>query len=329
MKDITKTKHYITNASYILQGLIDFIPKDAKVVEPFVGNGDLLECFPNWDSMYDIEPSAKAPETTRRATLYFPPDYHDKWIITNPPFLAKNKAEDKELFERYGYDDLYKIALHSFIGCEGGVVIVPLNFFTDECSGKIRREFLSRYRIDRINIFKKPVLSSTSSSVCAFAFHRDRNQYQRVLCCVPEENEEFYINLKDLYDYRYGGEIYEVYKRGKNYFSRLLQDKEPKGFVTNLKLYGLDTRNEPIHIAYETEPYYGNSTDRMYLTFVCERELSEEQQKDLMAAFNWKINFLRKEYHNLLFTNSRDYNRKRINFDFAYKLLSHELERMI
>lgn len=89
LNDLEKTQHYTINASYILQGLIDYIPKYAKVIGPFVGNDDLLGCFPNWDSVYDIEPSSKVPETTKRDTLTFPPDYHDKWIITNPPFLAK------------------------------------------------------------------------------------------------------------------------------------------------------------------------------------------------------------------------------------------------
>lgn len=326
MSDLEKTQHYTVNADYILQGLIDYIPKDAKVVEPFVGNGDLLGCFPNWDSMYDIEPSSKVPETTQRNTLTFPPDYHDKWIITNPPFLAENKATDKELFKQYGYDDLYKIALHSFIGCEGGVVIVPLNFFTDEYSSKIRQEFLSRYYIDKVNIFKKPVFPSTSYSVCAFAFHRERNQEQNVFFFIPEENTEFHIRLDTIHDYRFGGVYYDYYKsRSDNYFSRLLKDKEPEGFVTNLKLYALDTREAPIHIAYEEEPYYGKSTDRIYLTFVCKKELNEKTQKELMNAFNCRINRDRERYHNLLFTNYRDYNRKRISFNLAYKMLSHEL----
>lgn len=193
---------------------------------------------------------------------------------------------------------------------------------------KLDKSFYPNIILTELIFSKKPVFPSTSYFVCAFAFHREKNHYQRIFCCVPEENDEFYIDLKKLYDYRYYGEIYEIYKRKKNCFSRLLQDKEPEGFITNLKLYGLDTRTEPIHIAYETEPYYGKSTDRIYLTFVCERELSEEQQKALKEEFNWKINFLRKEYHNLLFTNYRDYNRKRIGFDFAYKLLSAELERM-
>lgn len=110
--------------------------------------------------------------------MQFPPDYKGKRVITNPPYLAKNKAKDKGLFKKYGYDDLYKIALSTFIGCEGGIIIVPLNFLTDEYSERIRKEFLSQYKIDKINIFKSPVFSSTTYSVCAFVFHKEPNTEQ-------------------------------------------------------------------------------------------------------------------------------------------------------
>lgn len=88
MNDLQKTQHYTTRAADVLQGLLNDIPKDAILVEPFIGNGDLLDCFPNniWDGLYDIAPSLAVPETTHRDTLFFPPDYKGKWIVTNPPF---------------------------------------------------------------------------------------------------------------------------------------------------------------------------------------------------------------------------------------------------
>ena len=33
--------------------------------------------------------------------MLYPPNYHEKWVITNPPYLAKNKAKDKTLFNQY------------------------------------------------------------------------------------------------------------------------------------------------------------------------------------------------------------------------------------
>ena len=77
--------------------------------------------------MYDIDPKINA---ITQNTLLNPPDYKDKYVITNPPFLAKNKNKDKTIYEIYDVGDLYKAAIKSFIIGDviGGILIVPLNF---------------------------------------------------------------------------------------------------------------------------------------------------------------------------------------------------------
>lgn len=183
--DIQKTQHYTTNYEKICRGLLeDFQP--TLLVEPFVGGGDLLNLFPDANrEMYDID---EILECEHRDTLLNPPNYIGKYVITNPPFLAKNHATDKTLFQHYGYDNLYKIFLKTIIGCEGGLIIVPGNFFCDEGSTAIRKEFLSKYRIRRVNFFTYPVFETTSYSVCAFDFFREDNYTQNV---------PFYINEAD------------------------------------------------------------------------------------------------------------------------------------
>lgn len=327
MTDLEKTQHYTTQAEYILQGLIEFIPQKVHLIEPFVGDGDLKKIFPNhtWE-YYDIDPQIEG--TITQDTLKNPPNYEGKWVITNPPFLAKNKAKEKELFSEYNLDDLYKISLYTSIGCEGGIFIVPLNFFTDEYSGKIRKLFLSKYQIDKINIFTEPVFTTTTYSVCAFAFHKKENIKQQLNCYLPKEKIEFSCEIQEQYDYRLAGDFFQKVEANKNYFSRLLKDKETKGFITNLKLYGIDTRKEKIRIEYDSNWFYGKNTDRVYLTFVSSKELSEETQREIMVLFNQKINDFRKRYQDIVLTNYRDYNRKRISFDFAYKLLSLCLDEL-
>lgn len=63
-------------------------------------------------------------------------------------------------------------------------------------------------------------------------------------------------------------------------------------------------------------------TDRVYATLTCSEELSPEKQQLLIKKFNEEIEDFRAKYHNLVFTNYRDFNRKRIGFDYAYKLMS-------
>lgn len=72
----------------------------------------------------------------------------------------------------------------------------------------------------------------------------------------------------------------------------------------------------------------GISTDRVYATLVSNKFLSEKEQKELVDKFNQTLNSKRDEYFNLILTNYRDYNRKRIGFDFAYKLCSNILSQI-
>lgn len=316
--DIQKTQHYTTNYEKICHGLLEDF-QSTFLVEPFVGGGDLLNLFPNanWE-VYDIDENL---ECEHRDTLLNPPNYIGKYVITNPPFLAKNHATDKTLFYRYGYDDLYKIFLKTIIGCDGGLVIVPGNFFCDEGSISIRKEFLSKYRVKRVNFFTYPVFETTSYSVCAFDFFREDNCTQNIPFYINGTDIPIYIELDDEYNYQVAGKILTAIAAEKPIFSRLINGKEPKN-PTNIYLYAADTKDKRIRLEYKEEPYYGKNTDRMFATLDCEKQLTEQEQKQLIQKTNeWLTNF-REKYANLPFTNYRDNNRKRVGFDFIYRLCS-------
>ena len=42
MKDIEKTQHFSKEA-LLIDGLVEYIPTDAILIEPFYGNGDLAQ----------------------------------------------------------------------------------------------------------------------------------------------------------------------------------------------------------------------------------------------------------------------------------------------
>ena len=103
-KHIPKTNQklgqfYTTNYSYILQGLT--IPENIQtIIEPFAGNGDLLEFIKTQTHIkqptlecYDIDP--KQYYIVKRDTISNPPDYKNKYLLTNPPYLARNKSDEK------------------------------------------------------------------------------------------------------------------------------------------------------------------------------------------------------------------------------------------
>lgn len=116
------------------------------------------------------------------------------------------------------------------------------------------------------------------------------------------------------------GDFFERVDKEKSIYNRLTENA--KGYTTKMKLYALDTRTEKIRIEYDETPYVGKVSDRTYLTFTTDKYLTDEQQKQLIDEFNRQLNEEREKYHNLILTNYRDWNRKRIGFTFAYKLLS-------
>ena len=171
MTDVNKTQHYSKN-ELLLDGLSDLIPLEANIIEPFYGRGDLVRNF-EVKEFYDIAFPEGLPQC--RDTLLSPPSYKGKWVITNPPYLAKNKAKDKMIFNKYPYDDLYKIALSTMLEAEGGILVIPLNFFTDEKSKEIRNLFLSKFWVLRLNVYLTQMFDETAYNVCSFAFKRQEN----------------------------------------------------------------------------------------------------------------------------------------------------------
>lgn len=191
---------------------------------------------------------------------------------------------------------------------------------TDEDSRDIRETFLSKYIIDKVNIFTVPVFKTTSYSVCALAFHLEENNEQNILVRILPDDIEFEYNANKQYGYRMAGKFFEEVDKEQSIYGRLTENTTD--YITKMKLYALDTRTEKIRIEYDETPYVGKVSDRTYLTFTTKKNLTDEQQKQLIDEFNRRLNKEREKYHNLILTNYRDWNRKRIGFTFAYKLLS-------
>jgi hypothetical protein len=177
-KDSKKEKgqFYTVNSDYILEGFS--VPKDTSLIEPFTGQGDLIEwCKKNFEisdiEKYDIDP--KYPDTIQQDTLQNSPNYKDKFVITNPPYLARNKCNDKTLFDKYDTNDLYKCFIHSISDKElvkGGIMIIPAGFFFSprDIDIRCRNNFLSQYKITRVNYFEETVFPDTPTTVVAFQF---------------------------------------------------------------------------------------------------------------------------------------------------------------
>jgi hypothetical protein len=185
-KKVKFGQFFTTNYEKILQNL--YIPNDTlKIIEPFAGNGDLLN-FVSSDvksktniECYDIDP--KHEYIIQRDTLLDPPDFVDSFVLTNPPYLGRNKNADKTLYDKYDVNDLYKCFINILLTNRptGGIIIIPLNFWSSirNMDINMRRNFLNIYSVIRINVFEEQVFADTTITVCAVQVGIDntRNPY--------------------------------------------------------------------------------------------------------------------------------------------------------
>jgi hypothetical protein len=330
---------YTVNCNYILNG-VPRPPKNVKVIEPFAGQGDLLEWIgkDNPVDAYDIDP--KHPIVVRRDTLLDPPDYDGSWVITNPPYLARNHADDKTVFDRYSSNDLYKCFMISLANsrCLGGSVIIPVGFFLSprDIDVSCRNAFLSKYRIQQVKYFEEDVFPDTSTTVVVISFVQTTEALseQRVLWIHrPSGLEKEFSICKD-HDWIIGGDIYNLptptgISVRRHVEGKPLSDGET---LTGLTLTALDSgkANGRISLNYDCDyTYPAKDSSRAYLT-ICIKgaTLDEKQQKDIATRFNEYIELKRVETWSLFlpqFRESKEYARKRIPFELAYRIILYLL----
>jgi len=328
-----------TNYEYILQNM--HIPNEVDtIIEPFVGNGDLLKFIKNKKKYkiekYDIDKKYKKI-CIMRDTLDDPPDYSDKFIITNPPFLARNKSKNKKLFDKYDVNDLYKCFIKELITniCLGGIIIVPLNFWCSIRKNDIelRKLFLDVYHIIHINIFEERVFDDTTYTISCFQFEQiKKNTKINVTLYPSEKNIQVQLNHKN--NYTIGGEIYNLEPSEKYKISRLTKlNKDDQN--TNILVKCIDdNQDKKISMSYvsDNDIYTDNTpnqTSRTYMTLIITPKINVAKQKKLVTKFNKYLNTQRNKYNSLFLTNyreSKDIARKRISFDLVYLITQNILD---
>lgn len=322
--DNNNTKHYSDKANTLLFRLTDILDKDMNVVEPFAGSGSLLSIISKFNSCesYDIIPNSEGIE--QRDTLNNPPSYKGKYVITNPPYLAKNKCDDKQIFDKYDTDDLYKAFIKSIIEgeVEGGAMIIPLNFLVDENTESLRKLFFSKYCIKNLNIFKCQMFDYTKYNTISFNFVKGKQEgnINTVIFNTLEDIHNINITLTESFGYRLFGEFYNSIPTPTKDFARFMtEDQKP----SHIKIHCIDgiSKDSLIRAEFCENPMIGKVSDRTSMTIVLPFDITIDEEKILVDRFNEFINNSRDRYYNLLFTNFRENNRKRISFKLAYSIL--------
>ena len=338
---------YTTNNEYILQNIT--IPDDiVDIIEPFAGNGDLIAFIENAGNLknikyniecYDIEP--KKDYIIKRDTINEPPDYNNKYVITNPPYLARNKSADKKLFDKYNVNDLYKCFIKNIISntCSGGIIIIPLNFWSSirQADIELRKLFLEKYKIIKLNIFEEQVFSDTSYTICSFQFELKQGYCDNLInITIYPLKANIITELNSKNNYMIGGEIYKL-PLNSIYTITRLTNKNIDKYNTNIVVKCIDDNiTSQIGLSYvENKDIYidntPNQSARTYATLIIEPAIDEEKQKKLIVSFNKYLREHREKYNSLFLTNyreSKDIARKRISFDLVYSIAEYLLDRL-
>jgi len=336
---------YTTNYKYILHGFN--IPDDTThLIEPFAGEGHLTSYIVQGKQPienvleYDIDPKNSA--IIGRDTLLDPPDYSGYYIITNPPYLARNKCTVKAVFNKYAENDLYKCFLRILITnqCVGGIIIIPLNFFSSirKIDIELRRDFMNVYTIEKMRIFEEQVFDDTSYTVCVVQFNNQNNGTS--VDAIQNIPIEFYpkkiTKMMDLCPenlYTFGGHIHCLTENNSIKIERLTRNNIHKK-NSNLQLKCIDDSNNSrlgIYYVENDDDLFVDETEnlsaRAYATLIIEPALNIDEQKALVVQFNDFINHNRDKYNSLFLTNYREskngFARKRISMSHAYNIIKY------
>lgn len=284
---------------------------------------------------YDIIPKFKG--IIKRDIFKDIPVYTNKFVVTNPPYLSKNKAPNKSIFNLYKMDDLYKCFISQLLGntCLGGILIVPLNFF---CSFRkkdlsLREKFLGLYSVTLINIFEKPVFSDTSYAVCSFMFKRkvDCRETSTKICIYPSKLRFSVVLARENF-YSFSGSMLNLPQSKIFTIKKVPKANIFSEFTTNIVVQCIDNKKKKINASFlNTEFIYKVATQkasgRGYLSLCIKPKISLELQRKLITLFNKFLNEKRKIFFSLFLSQYRELARKRIPFKLVYAIFSHLLAK--
>lgn len=335
---------YTTNYEYILQNF-SISPEVHHIIEPFAGNGDLLSFICTADKSkytiecYDIDP--QQDYIIKRDTLNDPPDFTNKFVLTNPPYLARNKSDSKDLYDKYDCNDTYKCFIQILVDSNpvGGIIIIPLNFLCSIRSGDIslRQKFIEKYHLEKVNIFEEQVFQDTSYAVCSIQFKKRVSDDNIIQCMVYPSKTTMSLALNKVNNYTIGGEIYKLPLGNQYKIHRATRETENTACITHIVAKCIDDSIDSkigLFIASSEDArnkYIDNTpklSARSYAVLVIDPPLPMEKQGELVNRFNNYLSEKRNMYHSLFLTNYRESNsiaRKRISFGLVFDICNYLL----
>ena len=255
-------------------------PKGCIVIEPFVGDGEIMKWIGTDNIIIPYDSDPKLPKVLRRNVFIEKPKYYGTYVITKPPQLKKSDSEDKTIFEQYGTDNLYKCFIKCIMSEQptGGIIVLPIKFLSGlrDSEVKRRQEFFRIFKPNRINVFdietvvinfeKRSYTSPFTKEFWSVNFYPENT-----ICQIEVENKPRLISTNSL----------EKPPQNKRIESIFSNKKSDGWYKTNLELQMIDTDKRPIGLYQCLE-----SNDE---TFQVKGVLSKKLYAKLCQDFNYYI----------------------------------------
>lgn len=248
-----------------------------------------------------------------------------------------------------------------------GIIIVPVNFFSAENSVSTRIKLLDQYLITKVKYFTQQVFEDTTYNVVAFHFKKHNKSITKQdvkFKFIPDEETKIFT-LDKKYNYTIAGaELNPIITTNSLKIQRLTENlvNKHKGsakietFFNDKKyvqsynvlpsfkskidnncilLNCIDTNSseegwikaENVK-RYNVDALVGKNTSRNIAFVHLPENISLNKQKQIIKLFNKTLNSLRQSYRSMFLTNFRDNDRKRVSFEFCYKLISYCYNQM-
>lgn len=296
------------------EGLLKYIsPQD--IIDPFGANGELFGLYP--DKTWLVSPEEKY-QKIYEDMINNPVDYTDKWVVSRPydlPIDTSNWKEKKKLFEKVKMNNTYEYFIRSIIGCNGGILIVPVNFFSSWRPGaqEVTKLFLSNYKICRVNFFQFLIsrYDRRPGRFCAFSFYKKKNTSQKVPFYVwrkkGEEPQYREILLEEQYDYRIlGKELNDIFSSTRYFWDNHVQAHIGLN-PTYIRCRYMDKPQKQQRMSFEMR---GNmipeETIRRLIDLYTPETITPKQQEIIVAKSQAFLEKMRDDCADTLFTTKTD-----------------------
>lgn len=325
-KDMDKTLRgaFLTRRSaWLTQPVRDFIlsriQNTSEFLDPFAGDGQLLDDLHGLTGLsgtgFDIS-GARWPHNDSLVQI---PTSPDQIIVTNPPFLARHSAARKGVwrqadvrYEAGGRTDLYQIALDRCLeSCAVVVAIVPETVIL---SGYPTRH------LECLSVIEKCLFDDTETPVCVTCWDRRSDAAQRLY-----KGDRFCLTIPELNALRPQGRT-----------NTDMRFNVPDGRIGFRAVDGSDPSDRigffhPADFGYSRNEV---SHSNRLMTYLEIRELTNEQCRTVIAEANRRLESLRQQSHDLLFSpfkgnNTAGVRRRRLDYGTARSLLGQAVAEVV